>query len=174
MNANPNPKTNKKKLNAIDWFLIIAVVLCLAGSAFRMIVGSEGGTLTAPVTMEDYVVSFKIGNIRNSSTEYLQPETKFYMDSTDQYFGQIQGNVSVTPAQFYLEDAEGNYVEAYAPENGDATRVDVTGTMQVSGYMGEGGFLLDGTTSLAINKTFALRSSHIYVTITITDIVKAS
>lgn len=174
MNTKANLKKDRKKLNAMDWFLILAVVLCLAGAAFRMAVGSEGGSFSQPVTMEEYVVSFKISNIRNSSSEYLEADTPFYIDTTDQYFGTILGNVSVTPALFYLEDASGNYVEAYAPENGDATRVDVTGTMLVSGYMADGGFLLGGTTSLAINKSLALRSSHIYVTITITDIVKAS
>ena len=36
------------------------------------------------------------------------------------------------------------------------------------------GFLLGGTTAVAIGKTFALRSGYIYVTITVTDLVKAS
>jgi len=173
MNANAN-KTTKKKLNAIDWFLIFAVVLCLAGSALRLALGSESGSFSTPVVMEDYIVSFKIQNIRNSSTEYLGEAEQFFISSTDQYFGQIEGNVSVTPALFQVSDAEGNYVEAYAPENGDATRVDVTGTMRVSGYMGENGFLLGGTTSLAANKSLALQSKYMYVTVTVTDIAKAS
>lgn len=173
MNANPTQKT-KKKLNAIDWFLIIALVLCLAGAALRIALGSESGSFSTPVVMEDYIVSFKIQNIRNSSVEYLSEAQQFYISSTDQYFGQIEGNVSVTPARFQVTDAEGNYVEAYAPENGDATRVDVVGTMRVSGYMSEHGFLLGGTTALAANKSLSLQSSFIYVTITVTDIAKAS
>ncbi len=174
MNANTSEKKTKKKLNAIDWFLIIAVVLCLAGAALRMLLGSESGSFTSPVVMEDYIISYEIRNIRNSSAEYLAADEVFYIEATDQYFGKSAGNISVTPAQFYLADAEGNYVEAYAPENGDATRVDVTGTMLVSGYMGDNGFLLGGATSLAVNKSIALRSTYIYVSITITDIVKAS
>lgn len=174
MNENTNVKKQKKKLNAIDWFLILAVLLILAGAAFRLAVGSDGSALSGAVGMEDYVVSFKISNIRNSSSEYLQEGDVFYVEETEQVFGTILGNVSITPARFFLEDASGNFVEAYAPENGDATRVDVTGTMQVSGYMAEGGFLLGGTTSLAINKTVLLRSSYLSVVITITDIVKAS
>ena len=63
MNENSNVKKQKKKLNAIDWFLILAVLLCLAGAAFRLMVGSDGGALSTAVTMEDYVVSFKISNI---------------------------------------------------------------------------------------------------------------
>ncbi len=174
MNANTSEKKTKKKLNAMDYFLIVAVVLCLVGAALRMVLGSESGSFTSPVVMEDYIVSYEIRNIRNSSTEYLAENEVFYIDATDQYFGKTTGNPSVTPAQFFLADAEGNYVEAYAPENGDATRVDVTGTMTVSGYMSDHGFLLDGTTSLAVNKSIALRSSYIYVTVTVTDIVKAS
>jgi len=173
MNENPNMK-KKKKLNAIDYFIIAAVVLCLAGAALRMALGSDGLSLNSPVVMEDYVVSFKVENIRNSSAAYLQPEQQFYIDATGQYFGKISDSISVTPARFTIEDAEGNPIEVFAPENGDATRVDVTGTMTVSGYMSENGFLLDGTTALAVNKTLAIRSSYLYVTITVTDIVKAS
>lgn len=163
-----------KKLNAVDIFIIVAIVCCLAGGALRVIVGSDGGSIAAPVTMEDYIVSFKISNIRNSSTEYLGTDEEFYIDSTKQYFGKITDSVSVTPAMFYVEDTEGNYVRTYAPENGDATRVDVSGTLLVSGYMSDNGFLLGGTTAVAIGKTFALRSGYIYVTITVTDLVKAS
>lgn len=170
----PNAPKKRKKLNAVDYFIIAALVCCLVGAALRMILGSDGGSLTAPITMEDYIVSFKISNIRNSSTEYLKADEQFYIDTTKQYFGKITGSVSVTPALYFIEDTEGNYIRAYAPENGDATRVDATGTMLVSGYMSDNGFLLGGTTALAINKTLALRSSYIYVTVTITDIVKAS
>ena len=173
MNENSNMK-KKKKLNAIDYFIIVAVVLCLAGAAFRIVLGSDGLSLNSPVVMEDYVVSFKIENIRNSSTAYLQPEQQFYIDTTGQYFGKITESISVTPARFTIEDQSGNAVHVFAPENGDATRVDVTGTMTVSGYMSDNGFLLDGTTALAVNKSLAIRSSYLYVTITITDIVKAS
>lgn len=174
MNANVNTKKNKKRLNAIDWFLIFAVVLCIAGAVLRTVLGSESGSFSSRVEMEEYIVSFKIQNIRNSSTEYLTEDQVFYIYATDQYFGKIAGSISVTPAQTYFTDAEGNYIVAYAPENGDATRIDVTGAMRVSGYTGDNGFLLDGTTSLAVNQNVALRSSYLYVTITITDIVKAS
>ena len=174
MNANTSEKKTKKKLNAIDWFLIIAVVLCLAGAGLRMLLGSESGSFTSPVVMEDYIISYEINNIRNSSAEYLAADEDFYIEATDQYFGKSAGNISVTPAQFYLADAEGNYVEAYAPENGDATRVDAAGTMRVSGYMSENGFLLGGTSMLAPNKTLMIRSKNLQVEITVTGIEKIS
>ena len=60
MNANTREKKTKKKLNAIDWFLIAAVVLCLIGAALRMLLGSESGSFTSPVVMEDYIVSYEI------------------------------------------------------------------------------------------------------------------
>ncbi len=167
-------KTKKKRLNAIDWFLIIAVLLCAAAGVLRMIIGSEGGTLTTGVKMEDYIVSFKISNIRNSSMRYLKDGDKFYLASNNSEFGTIEGSVSVTPALYRIEDAHGKYVQAFAPENGDATRVDVTGTMRVSGYMSDNGFLLDGLTALSINRSVALRSPFLYVTITVTGITKAN
>ena len=167
----------KRKLNAVDYFIIIALLLCVAGAALRITIDKAGGTLgalTSPIVQEEYVVSFKISNIRNTSTSYLTPGEVFYVDSTGQFFGTLDGNVSVTPALFYVEDINGNYIQTYAPENGDATRVDVTGTMRVSGYMSDTGFLLNGNTPLTANATKALRSKSLYVTLTITDIAKAS
>ncbi len=167
----------KRKLNAVDYFFIIAIILCIAGAALRVTIDKAGGTLgalTSPIVQEDYVVSFKISNIRNTSTSYLLPGDVFYLDSSKQHFGTLEGNVSVMPALFYVEDINGNYIQTYAPENGDATRVDVTGTMRVSGYMSDSGFLLNGTTPLTANSALALRNKNLYVSITITDISKAS
>ena len=174
MNANPNSPKKRKKLNAIDYFIIAAVLLCIVGVTLRSFIGSEGNHLSSPIVMEDYVISFKISNIRNSSSDYFAPGEKFYIDSTKQYFGEIADTVSVTPALLSLEDINGQYIQTYAPENGDATRMDIAGTMLVSGYMGENGFLLGGSTNLALNKEMAIRSSYIYATIVITDIAKAS
>ena len=50
----------------------------------------------------------------------------------------------------------------------------MTGTLRVTGYMSENGFLLDGTTALSPNKHIVMRSSFIRVEITITDIAKVS
>ncbi len=171
-----NPK-QKRKLNAVDYFIIAALILCIAGAALRVTIDKAGGTLgalTSPIVHEDYVVSFKISNIRNTSTSYLIPGDAFYMDTSKQFFGTLEGNVTVTPALFYVEDINGNYFQTYAPENGDATRVDVTGTIRVSGYMSDSGFLLNGNTPLSANTALALRNKNIYVSVTVTDISKAS
>jgi hypothetical protein len=164
----------KRKLNAVDWFLIVAVILCLAAAAVRLWLGPTSGALTKSAEIADYVVSFRISNIRNSSTRYLVEGEEFYIPAPAQYFGSVLGNISVTPALFHMQDAEGRYLSVYAPENGDATRIDVTGAMLVSGCMSENGFLLGGTTPLAVNKTIVLRSAYLYVTITVTDISRAA
>ncbi len=173
----PTNQKQKRKLNAMDYFIIVAFILCVAGAALRVTIDKAGGTLgalTSPITLEDYVVSFKINNIRNTSTSYLTPGDAFYMDSSKQLFGTLEGNVSVTPALFYVEDINGNYIQTYAPENGDATRVDVTGTIRVSGYMSDSGFLLNGNTPLNANTSLSLRNKNLYVSITVVDIAKAS
>jgi hypothetical protein len=164
----------KTKLNAVDYFIIIAVILCIAGVGLRVMIERNGGSLSSPITMEEYIVSFKIENIRNTSTEYLEEGEQFYLDTTKQYFGEIVGSVSVTPALYFIEDINGSYIQAYAPENGDATRVDAAGTMRVSGYMSENGFLLGGTSMLAPNKKLMIRSKNLQVEITVTGIEKIS
>jgi hypothetical protein len=143
------------------------------GAALRTFIGTDNA-LSGAVTMEKHVVFFKVENIRNSSTEYLTPGETFYIDSTGQYLGEITGNATVTPAVYMFEDVNGKYVQAYAPENGDATRVDVMGTLIVDGYMSENGFLLNGTTSLAPGKEITIRSNFIQLKITVTEIVKMS
>lgn len=171
------PKQNtleRRRLNAVDYFLIIAAILCIAGAALRVVIGNAGGSLSSPVVQEDYIVSFKIENIRRTSTEYLTEGEEFYIESTKQYMGKITGSVATSPALFYVEDANGNYVLTDAPENGDASREDVHGTMLVSGYMSESGFLLGGSTPIAANKDLTLRSKNLSVKIIITDIAKAS
>ncbi len=172
MPKNPSLKSPKLKLNAVDYFIIIAVVLCLVGAGIRVFLGQNGHASQA--VSEEYVISFTVSDIRNTSTEYLGQGEAFYLKSTQQYFGEIADTVSVTPALYYVENTEGEYVKAYAPENGDATRVDVAGTMRVSGYMSDHGFLLGGTTPLAANKKVELISKYLSVSIEITDIEKAS
>ena len=169
---NPSLNPKKLKLNALDYFLIIAVVLCLVGGGIRVFLGGNGHS--SQVALEEYVISFTISDIRNTSTEYLGAGEAFYLKSTQQYFGEIADTVSVTPALFYVENAAGEYVKAYAPENGDATRVDVAGTMRVTGYMSDHGFLLGGTTPLAANKEVELISKYLSIKLEITDIEKAS
>ncbi len=171
----PKNTTRKhRRLNAIDYFIIIAAVLCIAGAVFRFAVHKAGGSLSSPVVLEDYVVSFKIEDIRNTSTEYIVPGEEFYIESTKQFFGTVKDNVSVTPAQFFIEDENGNYIPTFAPENGDATRVDARGTFLVNGYMSESGFLLGGSFPLAANKQLDLRSKNLSITVIITAIAKAS
>ena len=167
-------QTTRKRLNAVDWFLIVALVLCLATAAVRLLLGPDSTSLQKSAEEEEYVVSFKINNIRNSSTRYLAEGETFYMFNPVQPFGTILGSISVTPALYYLQDVDGNYLSVYAPENGDATRIDVTGTMRVSGITTDTAFLVGGTTPLTINKTVTIRSPYLYVTITITDIARAS
>ena len=68
MNVQESQKKSRKKLNAVDWFLILAILLCIVGAVLRMLLGSESGSFTTPVVEEDYIISFKISNIRHIRT----------------------------------------------------------------------------------------------------------
>ena len=120
---NSTPTNTKKKLNAIDWFIIAVLLLCIAGAAFRVFIGSDN-SLSGAVTMEKHVVFFKVENIRNSSTEYLAPGAVFYIDSTGQYLGEISGNVTEEriPA---LRDLAVDYISSGALTH-SATILDVS------------------------------------------------
>ena len=63
-----NPTNTKKKLNAIDWFIIVALLLCIVGAALRTFIGTDNA-LSGAVTMEKHVVFFKVENIHVSGAE---------------------------------------------------------------------------------------------------------
>lgn len=178
MNNEAVKTENKKKLklNALDIFIILAVVLCIAGVGIRYYV-SYGGEIPGQSTVyETYLVNFSVSNIRETSADYFVPGDTFYITQTGDKLGVLTDTVSTTPSEIPIEMANGEYSLAYAVDNEELGRgrIDVTGTLLVEGKMTEDGFLVGGNTYIAPNKSLSVQSTNIYVNIIVKDITKAS
>lgn len=165
----------KKGLGALDVIILLALVACVVAAGFAFVFSKA--TADADVEekdFEEYVISFESYGMRQSAAQMLNPgETFYYTDASD--FGVMNDNLTVTPAVVYVEDENGVCVKSYAPENGDYTKVDVSGSFTVKGVRNaKGFFLLNGTTKLMPNKSVTIRNDTIAFGITITDIQKVS
>lgn len=127
----------------------------------------------ASIEIEDYLVSFLILDIRETSADCFNSGDVFVVTGGDA-LGTLVDTPSFTPAEIYIENDEGKQILTYSTAEGDDARIDVRGTFLVSGSMTEEGFLLNGKTYLAPNKGVGIQNEKISVAITITDITKAS
>ena len=141
-----NNTKNKRRLGALDVFIIIVVIICAVSIAVRYFDVQESD-VNNNVQLENYVLSFEIKNIKDSSA--------------DNYFEK--------GTNFYIEDSG-----APNTATGDLYRVDVEGSMDVMGITGsDGRFLLGGNQYIALNKEIKVCSKYLLVTIAVTGITKA-
>lgn len=168
----PNEK-NGRTLSALDAFIVIALALCVVGAGLRIYIRQF--VKPEEIKLDSYVIAFEIKDIRTTSSEHLGDGETFFLIESGEVFGEISGNVAITPAAIYVTDSEGNYVLTYSPDNGDSSRIDVSGTMTVKGcYNQNGVFLLNGTTILTPNRQFDIRSKTFSVRITVTAISQSA
>ena len=171
---NPAKNNSKRKLNALDIFIILIVILIAAGVFLRIYVVKNGALPGQTAKLEKYAVSFLMKNIRGSSADCFIEGEELYLDTTGALFGTLTDNIAITPAETFIENAYGEYILTYSVEDGDDGRIDVRTVALVDGYMSDEGFLLGGTTYIAPNKQMILKSKNIVVNVTITDITKVS
>ena len=162
-------------MNALDVFIILVAVACVVGVGARIYMGDKGDILGKESSESgDYLVSFLILDIRESSADSFIPGSVFYNHPIGDVFGSLVDTPTFTPAEIEIQDEEGNIILTYSTESGDDARIDVRGTFAVSGTMTDEGFLMNGKTYIAPNKMVAVQSENIFVNMIITDITKAS
>ncbi len=166
---------NKKGIGALDAVIIIALVACIAAGVLAFLYSrSTADPVATENDMEDYVISFEIYGIRQSNAQMLKTGEKYYTSESEE-FGVMNENLTITPAVVYVQGEDGKCYKSYAPENGDYTKVDISGSMTVKGVRdSKGYFLLNGSTKLMPNKSIIVRNGTIAVNINITGIEKVS
>ena len=170
-----NTKSEKKtKIGALDIFIIIVVVVCVAAISVRMYVNSTSD-VGEQVQLEDYVVSFKVLDIKDSSAKsYFEPNTNFYLKDLNTIFGTMREGITVNDAEKEYEMPNGDVVIAQNNATGDLYRVDVEASVTAKGRIdSEGRFLLNGNTYLGANKELEIYSKYLAVTVIITSVEKA-
>lgn len=167
-------KEKKIRMGALDVFIIAAVITCIVGLGLRMFSRSEA-VVNHNAVMDNYVVSFSVSNIRESSVKYFSKGDVFFIKENTVRLGELIER-SDLPAQKYYSDINGNTVYVMNESTDDRTkRRDVTASLLVSGIMDERGrFLLNGTQYLGVNKEMEIKSKYITVNVKITSIAKAA
>jgi hypothetical protein len=129
----------------------------------------------ASVQLDDYIISFKVSNIKDSSAKnYFEKGTNFYLTESNVLLGSLREGVIVKDAETYYETADGTVVLVTNNAVGDLYRVDVEASLDAKGRVdANGGFYLGGNIFIAPNKELVIYSKYLSITVTVTDIKKA-
>ncbi len=167
-------KKQAKRLNALDWFIIIIVLVCAVAIGIRFF-SVRGSDVNDKVELENYVISFEILDIKNSSAQnYMDAGTNFYLQETNEFLGTLREGITVRDAQTFYEMPDGTIVWAQNTATGDLYRVDVEASLDARGKLdANGSFLLGGNRYIGMNKEVKIYSKYLAVTALITGIVKA-
>lgn len=161
-----------KRISALDVFIVVLVLMCIAGVIVRIYVGSDGIMPAVDPEISEYAVSFEIKQVKSNISGYLSSGEKLWTENGE-LFGTVNDNVTVTPAQLFVEDKDGKYMPVYSSADaGDNSLVDIKGSAVTEGYIAEYGFLVGGKTYIAPNYEIELHTEKATVTVVITGITK--
>lgn len=166
---------NRKRLGALDVFIILILVMCLVSVGFRVL-SNRTSDISETTQLENYTMTFKVMGIRDSSARnFMGKGTKFYMNDSNVYIGAINNdNITITDAQKYYDAFDGTTVSAVNTGSGDLYKVDVEAAFDVEGKTDANGrFLLGGNQYIGENQELQIHSKYLSITILVTDITKA-
>lgn len=158
-------KYSKKRVAAVDIFIILLLCCAVFAVGFKVFAGNAG--LFAG-TEEGYYISYVIEAADSETGKLISSGSNFYFEN-DKFFGSATGDVITTPARVYNENANGEYILGYS----SGAQVDITGTFYVSGKMTEKGFICAGE-YLSAGMVLRVYGNGVSPEILITDIAKAS
>lgn len=168
-----NQKEQTKRLGALDIFIILAVLACLISVGLRFI-AVRNSSVGNNVQTENYIVSFKVSDIRDSSAKnFMQKDTKFYIKDSGLLLGTLREGNTISDAEKYYYLHDGEIVRMTNNSTGDLYRVDVEGSLDCVGTMSEDGtFLLNGNQYIGVNQDLNIYSKYLAITVKITGITK--
>ncbi len=176
-----NNKTQKRRLGVLDYFLIVVLILCIAGVGLRFIfkLGQKEDTFTG-VHSQKFIVDYIARDQRTTVTDYLKKGTDFRFFASNDPFGVSEEVNHIRPAEKRYETIDGEPIPTFntadryeAGKYSSLYRVDIYGSFEVTGKMNEDGVLLvDGTTDQFISKNegYTLRSDHMVFNCTVVGI----
>lgn len=167
-NTQQPKKKTKHKFNIIDVFIILLVVLCVIGVYFR---GQIAEKIGIEKKVEEYQISFKVSEIRYTSSQYFYPGNSVYLDNGNILVGTIEGNCTVLPAEVYVDGPDGVPILSNYPKD---TYVDITGALKCQGLEKSNRFYLNGTYSLSPGSSLTVHTETVDFVMTITEIAKIS
>lgn len=163
-----------RRVGVLDVFVIILILLCVAGLIVRIAVGRDGVLPEGAPESGEWALSFEISSVRAGVGDGFSVGEVMYTENGE-VFGTVSGQVSVTPAKIYSEDEEGRYILSYASsDGGDNSMVDIKGTLTSEGYAVDYGFLVGGKIFASPGSELTLHTEKATCSVKILDIVKIS
>ncbi len=154
-------ENNKKRFGALDWVILIVLLLCVAVFALRF--GYKEQISGEEITGK-YAISFFINDVRYTTADAFVKGDKVYVATDDTYIGVFDRLDSNNPAAYLVENSG---VKVYYPEG---TRIDLTGTLISEGIMNDEGYFAGGSYFLAPGKKITIYTGHVFADIVLTDI----
>ncbi len=168
-------RETKKRLGALDVFIIIAVIVCAACLVLRIYGGSEAVNSLESPDMKTYTLVLSVKNIRETSVKYFDMGEKFFLEKEKSRLplGEML-SIQASGAQSYYTDSDGRILlVTNVGGTEQSSRSDVTLTFEVEGIRNaKGEFLLLGSDYLAVNKLMKIASKYVEVTGTILSITE--
>ena len=165
----------KPHFSVFDAVLIVFLIACIAAVGFGYeFKKQEGVAEIDQETAEEYMISFESYNVEQYHAQLLKEGDMYYL-SDNAEFGTLNGKLIMTPALVYAEKDDGTYIRSYAPENGDQTKLDLSGAVMTKGTRNSRGILVIGNGFEAVpGESFIIHNSTVSIRVTITSIDKVS
>lgn len=161
--AEKTRRAKKPKVTALDFMILLLIVLCVVGIIFRSVIANF---FIRSVPTENIEISFMAENLTQDEVALVKEGDALYLD--EEIFGEITGLSASSSKNVVLSsDDSGNpvFTEAVDPE-----RYTINGSISVSGrYNGEG-FASEDNVQLHVGKILNIYASSYNLTVIITEI----
>ncbi len=161
------------RFGVLDLVIILLVIIAVIGIYFRYNIIDM---INNAKDLKEYTVSYTIENVRYTTPNFINVGDKVYFSSDGEQFGTlVTASENMTALDTTLPSEKftttsGEIVEVFYPNN--ETRVMAMGRLNCEGrYSSEGGFLVNGTTHIAMGQYVDVKTEYVTVTIRIDDIV---
>lgn len=163
--------SSRFRFNIFDAVLILLAILCIVGVWQRK---NLQNLFESGEALETYTVTFESRKMRSTTAALLTKDTELYLENDDARvsLGTISEQVLPLAATVYLQDKNGQTVEAVYPQDDYEYLQDVSGTLTCRGITHNGAFLLEGKTYLAVDQIVAAYTETADFEIRITSIQK--
>ena len=170
-----NEQKKKTRFGVFDAIVIVFLAACVVAVGFGYYFKKTSGDLrVSEEDKEEYAIKFECYDVAQSHAQLLKDGETYYLPDNSE-FGKLSGKVTITPALYYAEKDDGTFVRSYAPDNGDQTKVDVSGTVMTKGARNSRGVLIIGNDFEAIpGSSFIIHNSTVSIRVSITSVEKAS
>ncbi len=173
-----NAEGRRFRIKALDIVIILLIVASVVAVYFR---SNILDTLTGAKNLKEYNVSFEIKDIRYTTEKFINDDLNkkvYYEDGTELGTLIEASDISIyaisssyAQKNFTTKDGK-NVVSLPCPKD---TRIDANGRLRCKGTISEDGyFLVGGTKYLAPGDTVPIKTAHVTLNITITNIEAVS